>query len=141
MGCAKRISRGFHNGQEKISACLKTPIVHYKVVGNYFGASESRIFGFCKNCAPGMDKIHNWKRGFRDAGTIVNFYCNSVSRIEKVDPNGIGLEKVNQKVEYIKSDIKRILGFKKNMKIDRETWIRIFTESLDEFEIEKVMGS
>ena len=139
MRCKKTIER-YHPDKKRsfFECCPKMARVFYKV--RYADGIKEDVFGFCPDCAVGMDDIHNWKRGWsvKDAVFRLHKPVTVIMRSTEEEMKG---KQVDSFRDSIKDQFKAIMAYKRNRKVPDDEWKAIFEEAFHDLVVERVMGS
>jgi hypothetical protein len=140
MRCRRNISKYDESFKRDISnLCPKKARVFYKT--KYVGQSIAKdVFGFCEECAKGMESTTSWTIGWHVIGSVrgLRYNVESLQLVAEKDAVDGKEEKFR---EAVKIKLKNAFVLKWTKKLSREEWTELFQEALDEHTVESVMGS
>ena len=109
------------------------------VRSHYENGKNADAFGFCPECAQGMDNVANWKIGWT-AGSILRLR-GPVASVESCTEEEASGERLAGEHADLKARIKIIMRQKNHVKIEPETWAEIFSDCVDEYIVEAVQNA
>jgi hypothetical protein len=147
MNCKRYIRRASghpHHKHEPGSNCLRKARVFYRVTYSEIAFSylkngrQDDGFGFCEECAKGMDKRAAWRRG-NMPGEVSRLRGTVKAVVPCTEAEATGERDTNAHAD-IKARVKAIMGQRNHEKIEPETWAEIFRDCVDEVVVEKTMN-